>query len=215
MKKFLFVSLALAGMMAMAPRTHAALQALAVGSTVSPLSTYTETGTAIATVTGTFATPAGTYTETVYRESGGTLNFDFSVTNTSTSDVIERITTAQFTGFTTSVAYSGTTVVPTDATRGAGAGAGVIGFDFPSSSTNGAIGAGNGSSTLIIATNAVNFGSGTISVQDGTSSTGVPSAFAPAGPAAVVPEPSSLAIAGLGALGLIGYGLRRRKAKGA
>ncbi len=31
----------------------------------------------------------------------------------------------------------------------------------------------------------------------------------------VVPEPSSLAIAGLGALGLIGYGLRRRKALGA
>jgi len=29
-----------------------------------------------------------------------------------------------------------------------------------------------------------------------------------------VPEPSSLAIAGLGALGLIGYGLRRRKAMG-
>jgi len=31
----------------------------------------------------------------------------------------------------------------------------------------------------------------------------------------VVPEPSSLAIAGLGALGMIGYGLRRRKALGA
>jgi len=30
-----------------------------------------------------------------------------------------------------------------------------------------------------------------------------------------VPEPSSMAIAGLGALGMIGYGLRRRKARGA
>jgi len=30
-----------------------------------------------------------------------------------------------------------------------------------------------------------------------------------------VPEPSSMAIAGLGALGMIGYGLRRRKALGA
>ncbi len=30
-----------------------------------------------------------------------------------------------------------------------------------------------------------------------------------------VPEPSTMAIAGLGALGMIGYGLRRRKAKGA
>jgi len=34
-------------------------------------------------------------------------------------------------------------------------------------------------------------------------------------PQAVVPEPSSLAIAGIGALGLIGFGLRRRKALGA
>jgi len=33
--------------------------------------------------------------------------------------------------------------------------------------------------------------------------------------ATAVPEPSSMAIAGLGALGLIGYGLRRRKALGA
>jgi PEP-CTERM motif len=29
------------------------------------------------------------------------------------------------------------------------------------------------------------------------------------------PEPSTMAIAGLGALGMIGYGLRRRKGKGA
>jgi len=38
--------------------------------------------------------------------------------------------------------------------------------------------------------------------------------FAPAAPSAT-PEPSTLAIAGLGALGMIGYGLRRRKASGA
>jgi hypothetical protein len=34
-------------------------------------------------------------------------------------------------------------------------------------------------------------------------------------PSVVVPEPSTMALTGLGALGLIGYGLRRRKAKGA
>ncbi len=33
--------------------------------------------------------------------------------------------------------------------------------------------------------------------------------------ATIVPEPSTMAIAGLGALGMIGYGLRRRKALGA
>ncbi len=32
---------------------------------------------------------------------------------------------------------------------------------------------------------------------------------------ALAPEPSTMAIAGLGALGMIGYGLRRRKALGA
>ncbi|HKM56048.1 MAG TPA: PEP-CTERM sorting domain-containing protein [Isosphaeraceae bacterium] len=35
------------------------------------------------------------------------------------------------------------------------------------------------------------------------------------GTQAIVPEPSTLAIAGLGALGMMGYGLRRRKAQGA
>jgi len=55
---------------------------------------------------------------------------------------------------------------------------------------------------------AFNFGS----IQDsGPASNGT----VPSNSASAVPEPSSLAIAGLGALGLIGYGLRRRKALGA
>jgi hypothetical protein len=41
-------------------------------------------------------------------------------------------------------------------------------------------------------------------------------AVGPSGiPVTSVPEPTTLAIAGLGALGMIGYGLRRRKALGA
>jgi len=47
----------------------------------------------------------------------------------------------------------------------------------------------------------INFSSSTILSNDNTT--------------AVVPEPSGLAVAGIGALGLIGYGLRRRKALGA
>jgi len=50
----------------------------------------------------------------------------------------------------------------------------------------------------------LNFGPGTDSIS-ATASTVVTG----------VPEPSTLAIAGLGALGMIGYGLRRRKARGA
>ena len=38
-------------------------------------------------------------------------------------------------------------------------------------------------------------------------------AFCEPGERVAVPEPSSLAIAGLGALGMIGYGLRRRRAQ--
>ncbi len=41
------------------------------------------------------------------------------------------------------------------------------------------------------------------------------SGVTPQTPQGITPEPSTFAIAGLGALGMIGYGLRRRKALGA
>jgi len=49
------------------------------------------------------------------------------------------------------------------------------------------------------------------SVDTGGSTTATPQENS----TSIVPEPSSFAIAGLGALGMIGYGLRRRKAQGA
>ncbi len=77
-----------------------------------------------------------------------------------------------------------------------------------------------GSGTTPISTSASNAGTYTLSQQitlAGAVSTA--SAFNFGGTSSVsavaVPEPSSMAIAGLGALGMIGYGLRRRKALGA
>jgi len=57
----------------------------------------------------------------------------------------------------------------------------------------------------------------TITAQANTSisTTGDTTATPQVNSTAIVPEPSTMAIAGLGALGMIGYGLRRRKAQGA
>jgi len=50
--------------------------------------------------------------------------------------------------------------------------------------------------------------------SNATSTDKVNLTYTPSGTSGVVPEPSTMALAGLGALGLIGYGLRRRKALG-
>jgi hypothetical protein len=65
---------------------------------------------------------------------------------------------------------------------------------------------------------------GTYSFSQSVTVTGLTTVAGPPNPAVnitgtstvagVVPEPSSMALAGLGALGFIGYGLRRRKASG-
>jgi len=75
--------------------------------------------------------------------------------------------------------------------------------------TTGGLAAGQESYVLIVKTNATLWTSGSTFAIDG----GILqfNSFAPA----AVPEPSTMAIAGLGALGMIGYGLRRRKAMGA
>lgn len=161
----------------------------------------------------------GTYSAWVYSGAGGLLDFVYQVNSSSASkDAIHRITVASFTGFSTDVRYldetglippSGNTggVVPNGNPLGTGtiidrSGDGsVVGYDF---STNSIL-AGQDSAILVVHTNATAWTSGTISAIDGTTSSNL--AFAPT----VVPEPSSMAIAGLGALGLIGYGIRRRR----
>jgi hypothetical protein len=157
----------------------------------------------------------------------GSLDFIYQFTNTSTAtatqvaDFLNRLSASSFTGFQTSVGYltsaaaiagnggafTSGTVVPADADRKpAGS---VVGFNV-------SVGPGTTSDILFIGTLATNKMDGTVGVQDGGNQTNgpghnTPFSFQPViGTIGIVPEPSSMALAGLGALGLIGYGLRRK-----
>jgi len=78
---------------------------------------------------------------------------------------------------------------------------GTLGFNFATT-----VGPGQYSWLLIIRTSNTQWGGANITLLDGGASASV-TGFSPA----AVPEPSTMAIAGLGALGLIGYGIRRRR----
>jgi len=226
MKRFLFVSLALIGMMATAPSAHA--NSLAPGgSTTDDSFTYggggvpglDPIGSPLATLTGQIndqstGNPIASWTEWVYRNSNGTLDFLYQLTNDSASTTIETVPLRLYAGFTTDV---GVLSNPTALTPAGVAGTihdtsierdldgGAVNFEYSTSGfTTGKI-----SDVLVVATNALNYGPGNVGATDGL--TGESPSFGPS----TVPEPSSLALAGLGALGMIGYGLRRRKALGA
>lgn len=71
------------------------------------------------------------------------------------------------------------------------------------------------SSLVVIRTKDPFFIPAKISLIDGGGGSQNNPGFAPSPFSNVVPEPSTMALAGLGALGFLGYGLRRRKALGA
>jgi len=165
----------------------------------------------------------GTYQEWVYKDAAGNLSFLEQVNLTAASDTVNRITASSYGPFTTDVSTL-TGALP--ATGGPSAGGTVpnntggavadrtadgdtVGFNFLTTP----IPAGGNSAILVITTNAKNYNRlGTLGVIDATTSSNL--TFQPVQPP-TAPEPSTLAIAGLGALGMIGYGLRRRKALGA
>jgi len=235
MKRFLFVSLALVGMMATAPSAHAVLLGPGEGSPI-PDAFAAETGVLVATASGALSNTGlggdidATYQEWVYREATGFLNFIYQVTVNAGSASLEQIAVTNFAGFG-SLADSTRVDVGVTAVPLVGPPAALIGGDIPNAggtgnvvtrSANGAVvnfqftgGAtgevapGEHTVLLTVQTNATVYSSGTITVQDGTSTF-----TTDLGPTAV-PEPSTMALGGLGALGLIGYGLRRRKALGA
>jgi hypothetical protein len=178
------------------------------------------TGTVIASVTDNFSfdSDTGTVREDVIRKGDGTLAFAYQInltgsTNPASQGDIARMTLTNFSGVTTDVTQSlnglaGVSgsgfVVGTKASltadRSGGTGA-AVGFNFnrfdfvaPSISL-----------VQVISTNATSYRVGNIGLIDGATGN-----FAGFGAA---PEPSSMALAGLGAIGLIGYGLRRRKAR--
>lgn len=220
------MGLVLIGMLV--PNAHAALLGTVPtlpGDTVTPGLATGPAGTLLAsqavTFTSTLGLNSGTLASAVYRETGGTLDFYYQVTNNLTStncgtagkpacDPLSRETDTMFTGFTTALGFridggtlggvfvNGTVIPVTGDRNGVGD---VVGFSFnPPESAK--IQPGQVSSVLVISTNATNFTAGNASVIDGGTTT--VAAYQPSG---VVPEPASLALIGGGLLALAG--LRR------
>ena len=172
-----------------------------LASLVTPYSFTTTTGTT-----------SGTVTSAVYRNSSGTLDFYYQVSNNASSKTsIARESNVSFLGFTTWTGFRTDAVGPFVAgsiaplTADRDSLGSVLGFSFnPPTSTE--ILPGQTSDILVISTDATGFTAGNAEVLDGGSVT--VASFQPAAPAAV-PEPSSLMLLGTGALGLLGA-LRRK-----
>jgi hypothetical protein len=168
-------------------------------------------GLLLASIVGPFSTStlSGTYTESVYSDPlnpfcKNCLDFIFSVSSTTSTDSIGRITQAPFGTFLTDVGFNigpGAIVggvAPSTVDRlGAG---NVIGFTFSSG-----IPPGSSTESLEIQTNATNFTAGTLQIIDG--SVASVSVFAPA-----VPLPASV---WLMLSGLVGVGAMARKRRAA
>jgi hypothetical protein len=209
----------------MAPSAHATVLSPGDGPIAS--SDVTVPGTAVLvadqTVTGWSGltlTPSGlivSVVEDVYRETNGNIDFTYTVTNNSTTSSGHKVDTVTVGNFgaapgTINVGGSGLTTASTAPVQVSWSqdastvkwfysqGSPSINHDIP---TGGATG-----QTLVILTSAKNYENiGSLTVQN--SGTVQLAGYQPG------PEPSTMALAGLGALGLIGYGLRRRKVLGA
>jgi hypothetical protein len=220
--KTIAIAVIVAGVLAAAP-AHAT--SLAPGGSVTtpnasfgPIA-YGNSGTVLASFVNeapTFSsTPSftGTLTTEVIKESGGTLDFLYQITAATTNTTnIHRVTANDFTNALTNVQF-GTAgfsfVAPTNSMMSGAdrsSDGSTIGWSIVPAGSSGGVAPGEISQVLIVRTNAITFTTGNTFAIDG----GIMS-FNSFAPLQFVPEPSSLALAGIGVLGTIGYGLRRRK----
>ena len=167
---------------------------------------------------------SGTLTTEVIKEAAGTYDFLYQITATSTKSTdIHQLTATDFAGptpgyYATNVQF-GTAGAPFSAVTapvmyGAdrSTDGSTIGWTF-TAGTSGGIAANGESYVMIVKTNATSYTAGSTFAIDG----GMKQfkSFAPSGVTIQqVPELSTMALAGLGAMGMIGYSLRRRKALG-
>jgi hypothetical protein len=163
-----------------------------------------------------------TYTEYVYSDTSGTvapspqggstyaglcrncLDFFIEVTNAGPG-IIERISASNFAGFATDVGYNtagGAGIAPNTVDRSADGS--VIGFNYLGSNE---LEAGQNTMLLEIQTDALAYTNGTVTVQDGAAGFNI--GFSPSS----APEPGTMALFGLGFIGLgMAKGNRKRKA---
>lgn len=158
-------------------------------------------GTLLASLTSAFSTAswAGTLHTSVIKETSGTLSFLYQIQVTSGTDFLTRMTTVDFTGFTTDVDYFsdgftgfgyavpvGTDPFPHTADRHT---SNVIGFDFSNGANDPGLVAGQTTNVMYIRTDATNYTKGSTSMIDGfvaTVDSFQPTAAVP-GPAALIP----------------------------
>jgi hypothetical protein len=227
MKRILF-ALCLLAVPATAQATNLPVGTTGTGVAPDSVTASYPGGTILAAVNVNLA-PAGanwtaTVREVVVRESGGSIDFLYQVTNTSSpgADSLERITLANFAGFTTNVSTANSLSSNVFGTAFSGVGTST-GYGFVNGGTQNApdgvnrptadnvgwnyfntpIAPGQSSLVLIVKTNATTFGSGSISLIDTVTSTTF-NGFSPN------PEPGTIILlAGcLGGMGL-NIGLRR------
>jgi len=200
---------ALFGLCLLAPRANATVLPVD-GSSVTPSPGTVAGLTQLATVTDSGSDVSGSHRLDVSVQSWvyqdpitKFLTFAWQINNLATSNTfVERFTAAEF---PTSLFYdasynkTGSQVAPLTANQGDGQ----IGWNFPTGP--GKLAAGMSSALLILSTHFTTYESGLVGTHDTNVAVDDLNSFQP------TPEPSSMAIAGLGALGLIGYGIRRRR----
>lgn len=122
---------------------------------------------------------------------------------------ISRFTVSNFSGFETDMSYAdGPGQIPTTVDRSAGI-ADVVGFSYLSGALGpGRIAAGSSSVRMVVQTDATDYAVTLASVING--STAMAQSFAPT---QIVPEPSTLGLAGLGMVGSLAFAWRRRRAR--